>query len=406
MTDTLTIIIFALTYIMIAVQKIPVIRIDRPSGVLVGSTLLLIIGAVTLPEAYKFIDWDVITFLTGMMIITSYLEYAGFFPLAAGFIVKTAKTGRQLLLLVVTSTALLSALFVNDTVCLLFAPVILTAAKRLKVNPVPFLLAVAFSSNVGSALTVTGNPQNMYIGIVSGMPFLKFTLYTFLPVAAGLLTVYAVLCLMYKKDLGPLCCEITPEEGLYDKALIIKSLLALGVTLALFLFHVSYPLAALIGATLIILTGRVTPKAAFVRVDWQLLIFFAGLFVVMGAIEKTHFMTELLNRAALLTQGSDLRAVSVVGAVTLALSNIVSNVPAVIMVYPVIAELPEKYPAYLALISTFAGNLTIVGSVANLIVVERARMQGVEISFMAYFRAGVVVTLCSALFAAAFILII
>ncbi len=408
MTETLTIVIFILTYATIAVQKIPFIKIDRPSGVLAGSTLLILAGSITLTEAYTLISWDVITFLMGMMIITAYLEYAGFFPLAARYIIKLAKTGDQLLILVILSTALLSALFVNDTVCLLFTPVLLAATKELKINPVPFLLAVAFSSNAGSALTITGNPQNMYIGIMSGMPFLQFIMYTVLPVLVSLLVIYIVLRLFYRKDMGVFTAAASVGDLLFDRTLIIKSLITLTLVLTLFIFHVEYPLAALIGATVIILTGRVTPRITLARVDWQLLIFFAGLFVVMGALQKTSLMLGMLDWMAGFMGGSEAKGLVATGGVTLALSNIVSNLPAVMMIYPVLVHLglPDTFAVYLALISTFAGNLTIVGSVANIIVVERARAYGIDISFMTYFKAGLVVTLASVVFASLYMLIL
>lgn len=408
MTETLTLIIFILTYATIAVQKIPFIKIDRPSGVLAGSTLLILAGSITLTETYTLISWDVITFLMGMMIITAYLEYAGFFPLAAHYIIKLAKTGDQLLILVILSTALLSALFVNDTVCLLFTPVLLAATKELKINPVPFLLAVAFSSNAGSALTITGNPQNMYIGIMSGMPFLQFILYTMLPVLVSLLVIYIVLRLFYRKDMGIFTTVASVGGLLFDRTLIIKSLITLTLVLTLFIFRVEYPLAALIGATVIILIGRVTPRVTLARVDWQLLIFFAGLFVVMGALQKTSLMSGMLDWMAGFMGGSEAKGLVATGGVTLALSNIVSNLPAVMMIYPVLAHLglPDTFAVYLALISTFAGNLTIVGSVANIIVVERARAYGIDISFMTYFKAGLVVTLASVVFASLYMLIL
>ena len=292
---------------------------------------------------------------------------------------------------------------------------LLAAPSGVTLYPVPFMLAVAFSSSIGSALSVTGNPQNMYIGIVSGMPYAGFMLYTLVPVALSLVLAYLVLSRMYKKDLGAITLEINEEAPLnnrehllYDRVLIIKSLITLALVLILFLLDVGYPFAALVGATAIILCGRITPRIALAKVDWQLLIFFAGLFVVMGTLEQTSFMESLLQRAETVMGGSELSAIGIIGSVTLLLSNLVSNLPAVMMIYPALEHLmlPDKFSAYLALVSTFAGNLTIIGSVANIIVVERARMAGVNISFMTYLKAGAVITLGSTIFATGYILII
>ncbi|MDR2884708.1 MAG: hypothetical protein LBV09_06325 [Deferribacteraceae bacterium] len=397
--EKLTLLIFLFTYFAIAIQKLPGIKIDRPSGVLVGSTLLVVSGGITLPMAYSYIDWDVITFLLGMMIMTAYLELAGFFPVAARFIVKRAHSGNSLLAFVIAGTALLSALFVNDTICLLFTPMLLAATRALKVNPIPYLLAVAFSSNIGSALTVTGNPQNIYIGIVSGISFLEFMINAAVPVLLSLVVVYIVLYLMYKKELTISDTDFEITES-HDSVLMLKSLLALAITLALFLFHVSYPVAAMIGATAVILTGRVTPKAALAKVDWQLLIFFAGLFVVMGALGDTSYMNRAIEFVTPYLERNDLNAVLGVGGIALLLSNLVSNVPAVMIIYPVIDDM--GLAVYLAVIATFAGNLTLVGSVANLIVAEKANQYGVNLSFMTYLKAGVIITLLSSAIAVAY----
>ena len=386
--------VFVIIYLFISVQRFPFIKIDRPAGVFTGVTILIYTGIITLNESYNFIDWDVITFLLGMMITVSYLQNSGFFTLAAHFIVKKSKSPKTLLAGIIISSALLSGLFVNDTVCLLVAPVIVSATLSLKINPIPYLAALALSSNIGSALTVTGNPQNMYIGIKTGIGFLKFAAMTAVPVVVSLVATYLILTFIYKKDMTPF--KETPN--LYDhvdvdKPLMIKSLFALFLTMALFVAGMDYSLAALTGATVIILLAGIKPAKVFHKIDWPILLFFAGLFIVMGAFEKMGYADSLINAAKSFTDSS-LSSVGIFSAIAVLLSNAVSNVPAVILMMP-IAENSHTTAVLLALASTFAGNLTLVGSVANLIVAEKAESDGVNYSFTEHLKAGVPVTVVS-----------
>lgn len=388
--------IFALIYLFISVQRFPFIKIDRPAGVFTGVTLLVLSKVITLEEGYGFIDWDVITFLLGMMIMIAYLQASGFFGAAASFVVRACRGPKSLLAGVIFSSALLSALFVNDTVCLLMTPIVAAAAAAVKINPVPYFAALALSSNIGSALTVTGNPQNMYIGIRTGMGFLQFAGITAVPVLFSLAAVYAVLRAVYRKETAaPFKAAAAPAgQAPIDLPLAVKSLAALLLTLVLFISGAGYPFAALAGATVIIITARIKPALAFKRMDWPILLFFAGLFVVMGAFEKTGCMAGLISSATELTEEGGLYSLGLFSAVTALISNAVSNVPAVILMTPAV-EGSDKSAALLALISTFAGNLTLVGSVANLIVAERAEASGVSFSFAEHLKAGVPVTLIS-----------
>lgn len=393
-------IVFIITYLFIALQRIPGLRIDRPSGVTIGSTLLLLSGLLTIREAYAFIDWDVITFLLGMMVMVAYLEFAGFFERVALWLVRSSRSSARLLLATIICAALFSAFFVNDTICLLFTPILLKATRYLKVNPLPYLIAIATSSNIGSALTITGNPQNMYIGIQSGLPFLKFAMVMLLPVSAGLALNYWLIRWFFPREVHhqPLpALEIKAPP--FKKILTYKTLTALAITLALFIAGMSYPFAALIGASLIFLTGYVPPRLVLKELDWTILLFFAGLFIVMGAFEKAGYMEKLIAFAA-----GQLSAETLGGFVSLSLlitllSNLVSNVPAVILMQPLIEQFGsgERLWLLLALASTFAGNLTLVGSVANLIVAEKALAKGVRLGFGLYFKIGFPLTLASLL---------
>lgn len=390
--------IFLFTYAAIALQNIPGLHIDRPSGVTIGGTLLLLTGLIGLREAYGFVDNDVILFLLGMMIMVAYLEYAGFFEAVARHLVRVSRTSAHLLALIVGSTALLSALFVNDTVCLLVTPIVLRAATQLRRNPLPYLIAIATASNIGSALTVTGNPQNMYIGIQSAIPFLRFSLRMAVPVLAGLALNYALIRGIFRREVN--AQPLPPAEpigGTLRRTVTVKALLALGATLAMFSAGMAYPLAALVGACAILVVGRVKPGEVFKEVDWTVLLFFAGLFVVTGAFEKAGYVDHLLAWGAPLAQPGTLRGALGYAGLTALLSNVVSNVPAVILMRSLVAHFGGGEQAWmlLAMASTFAGNLTLVGSVANLIVAEKARSEGVELGFWPYLAVGLPLTLAT-----------
>jgi Na+/H+ antiporter NhaD/arsenite permease-like protein len=391
----LILLIFILTYIFVAIQNIPGLKIDRPAGVVIGSTLLILTGLLTIREAYSFIDWDVITFLFGMMVMIAYLEFAGFFEYVAYWLVKGSHSTSGLLRATIISSALLSAFFVNDTICLLFTPIILKSTRLLKLNPVPYLIAIAAASNIGSALTITGNPQNMYIGIQSSIPFLRFSLFMLPPVLVGLGLLYVIIGLINRKDINnnqlPLLEMNRPE---LKNLLTYKTMSALAVTLILFIIGIGYPLAALVGASIIFVIGGVPHRYVLKEVDWTVLLFFAGLFIVMGAFEKAGYMTELLAFASRYVSHTNLGGFLGMSALTAALSNIVSNVPAVILMKPLIQHLAggERLWLLLAMASTFAGNLTLIGSVANLIVAEKAQARGVRLGFIEYLKVGLPVT--------------
>ncbi|HWP93720.1 MAG TPA: anion transporter [Thermodesulfobacteriota bacterium] len=393
-------IIFVLTYLLITVQKIPGIKLDRPAGVSIGAILMVLAGVLTLDEAYAFIDLDTLAFLLGMMILIAYLGLSGFFELVASWIVRVSGNTSRMLLLVVFSSGILSALFVNDTICLLFTPIILAATKTVGVNPVPFLIAVATASNIGSVATVTGNPQNMFIGIRSGIPFLTF-LAKMLPISLiGLFLNYAIIRLFYSKEINR---KTISPNGIHkiklNKLLLVKSLGVLIVVFLLFIYGIPYPFAALLGAALILLIGVIEPKLAFREVNWTLLLFFAGLFVVMGGVEKSGLSETLFEKTSYLFELNSWKGMSSTSAIVLILSNLVSNVPAVMLFAPHVSSSPNPENTWLvlAMASTLAGNFTLVGSVANLIVAEIAKEGGVKMGFWEYFKLGAPITVISIL---------
>jgi Na+/H+ antiporter NhaD/arsenite permease-like protein len=266
----------------------------------------------------------------------------------------------------------------------------------LRRNPIPYLLALATAANVGSVATITGNPQNMLIGMASGISYLTFLGYL-LPVAlVGMGIIWVVLVLLYRAEFTAVSLPppSLPPPRLY-RPLLRKSLLATGLMLVAFIVGVPIPLAALVAASILLVTRRLKPERVFRDIDWTLLVFFAGLFMVTGALETSG----LSERLFAIVQPVAERGIGLLTAVALILSNTISNVPAVMLFRPLVPHFAEPQTTWLvlAMSTTLAGNLTLLGSVANLIVAESARAKGVKLTFSEYLWAGLPITLLSLL---------
>jgi Na+/H+ antiporter NhaD/arsenite permease-like protein/uncharacterized membrane protein (UPF0127 family) len=388
-------VIFVITYVFIGLRQIPRLHIDRPAGALVGAVLMIITGVLTLDQAFAAIDMHTLLLLLGMMIITVYLRIAGFFELMADKILSLSRTPLQLLVFVTVSSGLLSALFVNDTICLIYTPIVLEVTVQLGANPMPYLLALATSSNIGSVMTVTGNPQNMLIGIASKIPYLSF-LGALFPVALiGFGVCIAVIWFVYRKEMGADAFRARPRMPAYrvHKPLLVKALLACAAVLVAFSLGHPYSLVAASGAVGLLLVGRIRTETILEGVDWTLLLFFAGLFVVMHGVEESGLAAAVIGKAGDLASLSPFLQIAGLSSVAVVLSNLVSNVPAVMLLKPLTQSLGGQ-TAWLALAmsSTLAGNLTLIGSVANLIVAQQAGRR-VQIGFMEYLRVGALITL-------------
>jgi Na+/H+ antiporter NhaD/arsenite permease-like protein len=382
------------TLIGVALGRYPWLRMNRATIALVGATLLVAMGVVPLADAFAAVDLGTLALLLGMMVLNSNLRLAGFFGLVAQRIAAAARTPRQLLALVVGGAGALSAVFLNDTIVLMLTPLVIEIALATRQPPVPYLVALVGAANVGSVATEIGNPQNMLIAVASGIPFGRFTL-ALLPVAVvGLVIVWGVIALVYRRDLGT--APLAPHEPLRARPvwpLLRKCGWASLLLVLAIAARVPLPLAALLAAALLLVTRRIKPERVFREIDWSLLVFFAALFVVTSALAPLGVAGELFA-----STGRWLAAgVAPLAAVAVVLSNLVSNVPAVLLLRPVVPQLADPQRAWLvvAMATTFAGNLTLLGSVANLIVAELARVRGVRLSFGEYLKAGVPVTLLS-----------
>jgi Na+/H+ antiporter NhaD/arsenite permease-like protein len=384
--------IFVATYAVVAIGRLPGLRLDRAGAALIGASLMVGLGALGLEDAYRAIDLNTLVLLLGMMILVANLKLAGFFALAASTAARLARHPLGLLAGIVAVAGLLSAFLVNDTVCLMLTPLVAEMVRRLRRNPVPYLLAIAMASNVGSTATITGNPQNIMIGSFSGISYASFAA-ALAPVAAiGLVIVFVLMALAFRREfLHRESFGAPPLAVRVHRALLLKSLAAAAAMVGFFFAGVAPAKVAIIGGALLLLTRRLKPERVYREIDWALLLLFAGLFVVVAGVEKAVLTPETLALAGHLA----LDQPSMLAAVSALLSNLVSNVPTVLVLKPFIAVLahPERAWLVLAMASTLAGNLTIVGSVANLIVVERARRSRIEIGFWTYLKVGLPVTL-------------
>ena len=392
-----TIAVFVLTYAGVALGRAPGLRIDRAGIALVGASLMIGLGTLSLDEALKAIDLEAIALLLGMMIIVGQLRVSGFFELATGFVLRRAHSPPVLLAAIVIVTGFFSAFLVNDVICLVMAPLVIDVTRALRRNPVPYLLAVAMASNAGSAATLTGNPQNMIIGVTSRLAYADFA-GRLAPAAAVALVLSAGLIILFYRQEFTTAFDMSVNETLprhHPRQLVKGLLVTLGV-IAGFFMGLPIAEAALIGGSLLLMSRAVNPRKLYAGIDGGLLLMFAGLFIVVAGAEKVLLTTNFM---AVVHRLHFENAWNLAG-VTALLSNLVSNVPAVLILKPFVVNLPDPGKAWriVAMSSTFAGNLTLIGSVANLIVAERAKREGVTISFLAYWRIGLPLTLMSLAF--------
>lgn len=409
--EIIAIAIFGVTYLLLSGRQLHILPLNRPAAALLGTVLMVACGILTPEQAYRAVDYDTLVLLLGMSLISAYLYLAGFFEWTADWVLRVAKTPQRLLLYLTLTASILSAMLVNDTICLMLTPLVVAVVVRGRLPLLPYLLALAMSANIGSVCTLVGNPQNMIIGHMSKIPFTSFCL-SLLPVAiVGLAVEFAILSFAFRKTLSAV--SIQPASGVeaperpLDRRLLALTLGVLGLVFAGFVAGFNLSWTALAGAALVMVIARRDTHAVFKLVDWNLLFFFAGLFVVVEGLNSTGLPDQIYNHLRGLfgsnagSQAWNLSWFSVAG------SNIFSNVPFVLVAgkwVPGFAE-PELMWKVMALATTFAGNLTILGSVANIIVVESAR-QHIKIGFWDYAKTGIPVTLLTTVLGVAILLLV
>lgn len=395
----IALVIFIITYIGIIFTRLPWMNIDRPSAAFFGSVAMILFGVLSFDEAMAAIDFNTIALLLGMMIVITTLQLDGFFELVARKTIKYAKTSNSLLALIILISSIGSAFMVNDVIVLLFTPIIITLCRNFKINPIPYLIAEILASNIGSAMTITGNPQNMLIGINSGISYSSFLLHL-LPISIiGMGSIYMVIKTLYKKEFNTtLNLNFNSDQhSTYNYKSMYTSVPIFGAIIVAFFLsntlNISIPLIALTGGSLILIVGKIKPSKIIKDIDWVLLLFFASLFIVVKGIEHVGLMDKIKSMAIITY---DMNGIGMIHGVSLVFSQIVSNVPLVVAMLPIMHTTQgDLLWLALASASTLAGNATIIGAMANLIVIESAKKEGIHITFMEYFKSGIIVTVLS-----------
>ncbi|HEX5093022.1 MAG TPA: anion transporter [Burkholderiales bacterium] len=390
--------IFALVYLGMLLGGLPYLQLDRTGVALLGAIALVAVGALTPTQAAESVHLPTLLLLFSFMVISAQMRLGGFYGRVTLAIADARLSPPALLAVLVVAVGALSAVFSNDVICLAVAPVLADACLARRLDPVPYLLGLACAANVGSAATLIGNPQNMLIGQTLGLAFGGYFLEAIVPVAAGLAVTWGVIAWQMRGRWRTVLDDPPPERreefATYDRWQTLKGLAVVGALLGVFLLtDIPREVAALAGAGVLLMSRRMHSRKMLGLVDWELLVLFIGLFVVNEALAHSGLAAEALARLA--HAGVTLADRGTMLAATFVLSNLVSNVPAVMLLLPAATE-PWSGPL-LALVSTLAGNFLLVGSIANLIVVDSARRRGVAIDWRLHARTGVPVALATLL---------
>jgi Na+/H+ antiporter NhaD/arsenite permease-like protein len=389
--------IFLVTYAGIAVGRIPGLMLDRSGIATLGAIAMVVAGCVTFGEAPGAIDFPTVLLLYGLMIVSAQLRLGGFYTRTAHWILGWLDRPRLFLLLLMATSALLSALLANDIICLAFTPVLTVSLLEGKKNPVPFLLGLAVSSNIGSAATLIGNPQNMLIGQVGRLDFGAFLLWSIVPTLVSLVLSFFLITWIYRGRFAATGMKRPggeePSWPDFDPWQSLKGLAAVAVITGLFFTDIPRELSAIAVAGFLLCSRKLRSRRILELVDWHLITLFCALFIIIHGFSATGTPVRLME--SLGSAGIDLSDPLTLTGISVLFSNLVSNVPAVMLLKGFLDVSQTESWYVLAMSSTFAGNLVVIGSIANLIVIEQARSLGVEVGFLEHARTGIPVTLVS-----------
>jgi Na+/H+ antiporter NhaD/arsenite permease-like protein len=380
---------FGITYILIATRRMRWLKIDRASGAIIGAVLAVAIGSISPDEAAIAVDQSTLVLLLAVMGMGAFLSIDGFFDRAALRILALARTRAALLAAVVWGAGTLSAFITNDAVCVLAAPLVVSWIRRWNLPRLPFLLALATASNTGSVATLVGNPQNMLCASLGKLGFARYLTHM-LPVAAiALAANHAILALLFRRDLsGSLPSE--PVEGELLTRRSFGTLAVIAGTVVAYVAGAPMTYTALSGFALLLVVHRLDPAEVWQRIDWSVLIFFGGLFISVDGFVRSGAPAFIFAHTPIFTGPEGLASYVRTAAYFLVGSNVVTNVPFILLVKEEMAKLPDVRLGWemLAMASTFAGNLTLLGSVANIIVSEKSQEVG-GLKFVEYAKAGI-----------------
>ena len=401
--DTIAIIIFIVTYSGIAIGEIPGLAIDRTGIAILGAISMVASGVLSTGQAVMAIDFPTILLLYSLMVVSSQFRLGGFYTWAALRVARLTDTPWRFLFLMMAVSAGLSSVLTNDIVCFAFSPVIITSAIRAGLNPLPYLLGLAISSNIGSAITIIGNPQNMLIGQLGRLPFGEFILWCLPPSVISLILAYFVLRIFYSdsiKTQGNYRLNPIVEEE-FNRHQSAKGIISLIALIVLFFTPLPREVSAIVVAGLLLLSRTMRTRSILENIDWHLLTLFCALFIVIQGIEVVQLPQRILG--FLESEGLRVKNLYILTGLSTILSNLVSNVPATMLLTKFLEQGNHPQWYVLALSSTYAGNLIVIGSIANLIVFETASAYGVKISFKEHARVGIPVTILSLIITALWI---
>lgn len=382
------IVVFALTYVLVASRRIRGLAVDRPAGALIGAVLAVAIGSTTPEEAAAAIDHSTLVLLFAVMGMGAFLDLDGFFDRAAPRLAARARTPGGLLAILVWTAGGLSAFVTNDAVCVLLAPVVVRWIQRWKLPRLPFLLALATAANTGSVATLVGNPQNMLCASLGHLPFARFFLHMAPVAVVGLAVNHGLLAWIFRRDLEGTLPE-EPSAGAVFTRRALLTFAVIGGTVAVYSGGANLAYTALAGLVVLMLLYGADPGLVWQRIDWSVLLFFGGLFVAVDGFARGGAPAWVFAHVPIFVGPSGLGAYLRTAVCFLVGSNFVTNVPFILVVQREMTRLPNPTLAWelLAMTSTFAGNLTLLGSVANVIVAEKGQGVG-GLRFFEYLRVG------------------
>lgn len=392
--NTIVLIIFAVTYLGIAMGRIPGLKLNRPGIALLGAIAMMLFGGITTAQAASYVNAPTICLLFGFFVISAQLRLSGFYDVVAKNLANQLTHPARFLLILMLASGGLSAFLNNDVVCLVFAPIVGAALLRKNINPVPFLIALAIASNLGAAATVIGNPQNMMISQVAHLDFGEYLLWSIVPVLFAMAAAYGIIWLMSSKRLQAASASqgAPPEQAYpYNRIHTFKGMIILAIVIGLFFTSLPKEVIALGAAGIHLASTKFRTEDLLGLVDWPILVLFTGLFIITGAFQSTGYGLQAVHWLA--QGGYNLNAPVTLVLTTAGLSNLIGNSAAVMLLLKITDLTQHSVPYILALSNSFGGNLIIIGAVSNIIVVQQAREMDIKIGFWDFARLGIPVTL-------------
>jgi Na+/H+ antiporter NhaD/arsenite permease-like protein len=400
----LVVIVFVVVYLGMALGRVPGLTLDRTGVALIGLIVLLASGEMTIERAAAAVDSATLALLFALMIISAQFQGSGFYRLCARTMTNAAGQPTRLLAVLIAVTGGLSAVLTNDVVVFALTPLVCRSLLARGLDPRPFLIALAGAANAGSAATLIGNPQNILIGQVAGLDFWRYSLIALVPTMVALAAVYAAVRLTWSRALV-VPTRIAADEPIeLDRWQIAKGLIALAGLIALFSTPMPREIGALAIAGLLLMSRRMSSRDMIGAVDWHLLLLFIALFGITASFAETGLSEQALTWLA--ERGLEPQRLGLLAPLALVLSNSIGNVPAVVLLTTLLPDFGAGWFVALALLSTLAGNLLLTGSLANIIVAERAATVGTRLSFVDFARAGIPMTLAALTGAAAWLALI